>query len=127
MADYAYAFNAPPTHPYYQHPATQWDTPRTFSIPTQAQSSPPGRHAHTSSSSQSLVAQPQQPAQPQQQPASLLWTSLEPWMDQEYARQVCSLLGWDARVRVPPLNGAVVGGTMANNAGYAVLTFSSSA
>ncbi|KAJ7048380.1 RNA-binding domain-containing protein [Mycena amicta] len=128
MADYAYAFKAPPTHPYYQHPATQWDTPRPFSTPTQAQSLLPYPHAHTSSSSQSLAsAPPQQPAQPEQHPASLLWTSLEPWMDQEYARQVCSLLGWDARVRVPPLDGVVAGGTTANNAGYAVLTFTSSA
>ncbi|KAJ7051833.1 hypothetical protein C8F01DRAFT_634245 [Mycena amicta] len=130
MADYAYAFKAPPTHAYYQPPSSthgQWDTPRAFSIPTQpsqSSSSPPYRPTHTSSSSQSLAAPSQQP---QHQPASLLWTSLEPWMDQEYARQVCSLLGWDARVRVPPLDGAAASGTTANNSGYAVLTFSSPA
>ncbi|KAJ7051005.1 hypothetical protein C8F01DRAFT_1263489 [Mycena amicta] len=27
MADYAYAFKASPTHPYYQPPAIQWRPP----------------------------------------------------------------------------------------------------
>ncbi|KAJ7167857.1 hypothetical protein C8R46DRAFT_1034453 [Mycena filopes] len=83
---------------------------------------------------------------------TLLWTDLEPWMDTEYARQVCALLRWDAGVRVPapaelahpphphsPLphpsvsvsgvshnnNANGGGGGAGNNAGYAVLTFGS--
>ncbi|KAJ7712481.1 hypothetical protein B0H16DRAFT_564951 [Mycena metata] len=61
---------------------------------------------------------------------TLLWTSLEPWMDAEYARQVCALLRWDAGVWVPPnppSNHLATGGggSGANNPGYAVLTFSS--
>ncbi|KAF7352151.1 hypothetical protein MVEN_01178300 [Mycena venus] len=77
--------------------------------------------------------------QPQQisPPTSLLWTDLEPWMDAEYARQVCALMRWDASVVVPsPPNPNVNGmgsnsfssnaaGAGANNAGYAVLTFTS--
>nr|GAT54308.1 predicted protein [Mycena chlorophos] len=159
MADYAYAFSPAGTTTttpggYYQPPPTQWDTMMTMAPhatsfvgqqqPATQSPSPPssqptasttntirnGQHAHTASGS--LPAP--QPA-PQPVPASLLWTSLEAWMDEEYGRQVCSLLGWDARVRVPPAdnannNGAGAGttttgpgGTRANNAGYAILTF----
>ncbi|KAJ7033044.1 hypothetical protein C8F04DRAFT_636640 [Mycena alexandri] len=33
---------------------------------------------------------------------TLLWSALEPWMDAEYARQVCALLRWEAVAWVPP-------------------------
>ncbi|KAF7290141.1 hypothetical protein MIND_01327300 [Mycena indigotica] len=106
----------PHSSSFYQQPPSQ-TTPRSFVSPAQPQ------YGHTSATSQPFAPPASQPQQPQQQPASLLWTSLEPWMDHEYARQVCSLLGWDARVQVPPADGG--SGTTANNAGYAVLTFSS--
>ncbi|KAF7329169.1 hypothetical protein MKEN_00177500 [Mycena kentingensis (nom. inval.)] len=142
MAEYAYAFKAPPhPHPYYQPAPTQWDV--SASRPFLATAAPqPYRQGHTHSTSQSLQAPPPPPASssapppppqqpPQAAPASLLWTELEPWMDQEYARQVCSLLGWDAHVRVPaataPLDGIPGPATTANNAGYAVLTFTTTA
>ncbi|KAJ7800435.1 hypothetical protein B0H14DRAFT_3785688 [Mycena olivaceomarginata] len=52
------------------------------------------------------TAPPHQPqSQPQAQdhpPTALLWSELEPWMDAEYARQVCALMRWEARVCVPP-------------------------
>ncbi|KAK6991777.1 hypothetical protein R3P38DRAFT_228492 [Favolaschia claudopus] len=62
-------------------------------------------------------------------PTSLLWTDLEPWMDAEYARQVCALMRWDAVVAVPaPLNPSTSNnGGVTNNAGYCVLTFGSAA
>ncbi|KAJ7202558.1 hypothetical protein GGX14DRAFT_653646 [Mycena pura] len=130
MADYAYAFKAPPhvyQHSYYQPPPTQWDAaqPATNSPPQQQYRpahTPPQPHA-ASPAQQPPQQRQQSPPQPQQSPVALLWTSLEPWMDAEYARQVCALLGWDAHVRVPlPDNNS---GAAANNMGFAVLTFSS--
>ncbi|KAK7035086.1 hypothetical protein R3P38DRAFT_3263850 [Favolaschia claudopus] len=56
-------------------------------------------------------------------PTSLLWTELEPWMDAEYARQVCALMRWDAVATVPPSSA----NSSNNNAGYCVLTFGNSA
>ncbi|KAK7005552.1 hypothetical protein R3P38DRAFT_2647853 [Favolaschia claudopus] len=56
-------------------------------------------------------------------PTSLLWTDLEPWMDAEYARQVCALMRWDAVAAVPPS----LANSSNNNAGYCVLTFGDSA
>lgn len=120
----------------------------------------------TSPNTASYQTHPQQPqSQPQAQaqgqgqqqaslapPTSLLWSALEPWMDAEYARQVCALMRWEARVYVPPpgsdnstsnygngygtansrySNGAQNGvgqeALAANNAGYCVLTFASTA
>ncbi|KAJ7250779.1 hypothetical protein C8J57DRAFT_1667603 [Mycena rebaudengoi] len=55
---------------------------------------------------------------------SLWWGDLEPWMDDEYAKQVCALMGWDPqaiRVPHPPPD------THANNPGYCFLTFPSPA
>jgi hypothetical protein len=65
-------------------------------------------------------------------PTALLWTDLEPWMDAEYARQVCALMRWEAAVIVPsPPNSLNINGGArdggANNAGYAVLTFATAA
>ncbi|KAJ7822326.1 hypothetical protein B0H14DRAFT_2598610 [Mycena olivaceomarginata] len=54
----------------------------------------------TVSSASPNTAPPHQPqSQPQAQghlPTALLWSELQPWMDAEYARQVCALM------RVPP-------------------------
>ncbi|KAJ7835842.1 hypothetical protein B0H14DRAFT_3870971 [Mycena olivaceomarginata] len=108
IAGYAYTFKAPPQH----H--------------SQAYISP------TSSSSSSINGgtSTNNPIAP---PTALLWTGLEPWMDAEYARQVCALMRWDAGVLIPPPSTPSHGfssnaangpnATHPNNAGYAVLSF----
>ncbi|KAF5334396.1 hypothetical protein D9611_013527 [Ephemerocybe angulata] len=61
--------------------------------------------------------------------ATLWWCDLEPWMDEEYARQVCSIMGWDpVNIKVPhaPAD-APPGQPPANNPGYCFLTFPSHA
>lgn len=57
--------------------------------------------------------------------STLCWSDLEPWMDEEYAKQVCGLMGWDPiSIRVP--NGpSDTSGQPANNSGYCFLTFPS--
>ncbi len=56
---------------------------------------------------------------------TLWWGELEPWMDEEYAKQVCSLMGWDAvTVKIPHTpTDLVVTGQQPNNPGYCFLTF----
>ncbi|ESK92487.1 mrna binding post-transcriptional regulator [Moniliophthora roreri MCA 2997] len=54
---------------------------------------------------------------------TLFWGDLEPWMDEEYVKQVCALMGWDPQsIKVPPPTGP-----NANNPGYCFLTFRSPA
>ncbi len=62
---------------------------------------------------------------------TLWWGDLEPWMDEEYAKQVCALMGWDAAsnngdgvtVKIPqPQDGAGFPNHV-NNPGYCLLTF----
>jgi hypothetical protein len=111
MADYAYAFKAPPQ--YYISPSSSSSNPNL---------STNGSNTGTSNTNNPIAP-----------PTALLWTDLEPWMDAEYARQVCALMRWDAGVLVPPpsTNGfssnAASGpnATHPNNAGYAVLSFAS--
>lgn len=59
--------------------------------------------------------------------STLWWGELEPWMDEEYANQVCVLMGWDpVNVKVPnPSPDATAQPT--NNSGYCYLTFPSPA
>ena len=60
--------------------------------------------------------------------STLWWGELEPWMDEEYAKQVCNLMGWNPtniRVPRPPLD--PVTGQQANNPGYCFLTFPTAA
>lgn len=45
----------------------------------------------------------QQPVNPPSSPI-VIWTDVEPWMDEYYARQVCSLMGWDAAVSAPHIS-----------------------
>ncbi|KAK7013434.1 hypothetical protein R3P38DRAFT_3004847 [Favolaschia claudopus] len=54
-------------------------------------------------------------------PTVVLWTGLEPWMDVEYAHQVCALMGWQASVCVPPTSLST--SMVANNAGFCLLVF----
>jgi hypothetical protein len=110
MADYAYAFKAPPQ--YYISPSS---------------SSNPNLSTNGGNTGTSNTNNPIAP------PTALLWTDLEPWMDAEYARQVCALMRWDAGVLVPPHNtngfssnaASGANATHPNNAGYAVLSFAS--
>ena len=60
--------------------------------------------------------------------STLWWGDLEPWMDEEYAKQVCTLMGWDpTNLRVPRPPPDPVTGQQANNPGYCFLTFPSPA
>lgn len=56
--------------------------------------------------------------------STLWWGELEPWMDEEYARQVCGLMGWDpVGIKVPNSSSDPAIGQQANNSGYCFLTF----
>ncbi|TFK43928.1 hypothetical protein BDQ12DRAFT_201230 [Crucibulum laeve] len=56
--------------------------------------------------------------------STLWWGELEPWMDEEYAKQVCSLMGWDPLyITVPHPAPDSLTGQQANNPGYCFLTF----
>ncbi|KAF8138332.1 hypothetical protein EV363DRAFT_1292841 [Boletus edulis] len=57
--------------------------------------------------------------------ATLWWSDLEPWMDEEYAKQVCGLMGWDpVSIRVPS-GSSDASGQPSNNPGYCFLSFPS--
>ena len=57
--------------------------------------------------------------------STLWWSDLEPWMDEEYAKQVCGLMGWDpVSIKVPNAP-SDASGQSANNPGYCFLTFPS--
>ena len=59
---------------------------------------------------------------------SLWWGDLEPWMDEEYVKQVCSMKNWDpVSIKVPRPAPDPVTGQQANNPGYCFLTFNSQA
>lgn len=83
---------------------------------------------HTPRDHQSVVAgTPSSPGNPNSVLllSTLWWSDLEPWMDEEYAKQVCGLMGWDpVSVRVPN-SPSDTAGQPANNPGYCFLTFSS--
>ncbi|KAH9960470.1 hypothetical protein BC827DRAFT_1268176 [Russula dissimulans] len=56
--------------------------------------------------------------------STLWWGELEPWMDEEYAKQVCNLMGWDPlSIKVPHPPPDSLTGQQANNPGYCFLTF----
>ncbi|OBZ70420.1 putative RNA-binding protein C23E6.01c [Grifola frondosa] len=56
--------------------------------------------------------------------STLWWGELEPWMDEEYAKQVCTLMGWDpVNIKVPRPAPDPITGQQANNPGYCFLTF----
>ena len=58
--------------------------------------------------------------------STVWWGELEPWMDEEYAKQVCNLMGWDAiGIKVPHPAPDASTGQQANNPGYCFLTFPS--
>jgi len=56
--------------------------------------------------------------------STLWWGELEPWMDEEYAKQVCGLKGWDpVSIKVPHPGSDQSSEQPANNPGYCFLTF----
>ncbi|KAF8872760.1 hypothetical protein BD779DRAFT_1679538 [Infundibulicybe gibba] len=56
--------------------------------------------------------------------STLWWGEIEPWMDEEYAKQVCGLMGWDpVSIKVPRPAPDPATGQQANNPGYCFLTF----
>lgn len=56
--------------------------------------------------------------------STLWWGELEPWMDEEYAKQVCNLMGWDpVNIKVPHPAPDPTSGQQSNNPGYCFLTF----
>ncbi|PPQ78912.1 hypothetical protein CVT25_002372 [Psilocybe cyanescens] len=58
--------------------------------------------------------------------STLWWSELEPWMDEEYVKQVCGLMNWDpASIKVPHPAPDPTTGQQANNPGYCFLTFPS--
>ncbi|KAJ3788912.1 hypothetical protein GGU10DRAFT_85622 [Lentinula aff. detonsa] len=60
--------------------------------------------------------------------STLLWGDLEPWMDEEYAKQVCAIMGWDPiNIKIPQTAPDATTGQLANNPGYCFLTFPSQA
>ncbi|KAF8165776.1 hypothetical protein B0H34DRAFT_780524 [Crassisporium funariophilum] len=60
--------------------------------------------------------------------STLWWGELEAWMDEEYAKQVCGLMGWDpVSIKVPHPAPDSTTGQQANNPGYCFLTFPSPA
>ncbi|RDX53713.1 hypothetical protein OH76DRAFT_1143082 [Lentinus brumalis] len=91
------------------------------------------QRSHPQQSSSPLSVQVP-PAQPQSNPSpnaptpsprtTVWWGELEPWMDEEYAKQVCSLMGWDpVSIKVPRPAPDPITGQQANNPGYCFLTF----
>ena len=60
--------------------------------------------------------------------STLLWSDLEPWMDEEYAKQVCMINHWDpVNIKIPKPTTDPANGPPANNRGYCYLTFPNSA
>jgi len=58
--------------------------------------------------------------------STLWWGDLEPWMDEEYAKQVCDLMQWEpVSIKVPHPAPDLGTGQQANNPGYCLLTFPS--
>ncbi|THG97482.1 hypothetical protein EW026_g4522 [Hermanssonia centrifuga] len=85
----------------------------------QQASSPPS----ASLSSPQPASSPNSSAPPR---STLWWGELEPWMDEEYAKQVCNLMGWDpVSIKVPRPAPDPITGRQANNPGYCFLTFPS--
>ncbi|KAF9645757.1 RNA-binding domain-containing protein [Thelephora ganbajun] len=84
-------------------------------------------------SNPTVIVQPNPSSQPithalHHSVTSLWWGELEPWMDEEYAKQVCTMKNWDpVTIKVPRPPPDPVTGQQANNPGYCFLTFSSQA
>jgi len=82
------------------------------------------RHIHNSPPSNP----PSHPANLNSSHSTLWWGELEPWMDEEFTKQVCALMGWDpVTVKVPHPAPDPNTGQQPNNPGYCFLTFPTAA
>ncbi|KAH7887503.1 hypothetical protein F5I97DRAFT_844594 [Phlebopus sp. FC_14] len=99
---------------------TSSDAERDNPVYRQAIQAPQSHHLTPSSTSPS-------PTSSNLLRSTLWWGDLEPWMDGEYAKQVCSLMGWDpVNIKVPS-GSSDASSQQANNPGYCFLTFPSPA
>jgi len=58
--------------------------------------------------------------------STLLWTQLEPWMDEEYLRRACEPMNWQPiAIRIPKFSLTSATGQQPNNPGYCYLVFRS--
>ena len=56
--------------------------------------------------------------------STLYWGDLEPWMDEQYAKEVCELMGWNqVNIKIPHAPTDPVTGHQPNNPGFCFLTF----
>lgn len=92
--------------------------PKLLRLPSQSNPAVVGQPSPSHSVTQAL----------NQSVTSLWWGDLEPWMDEEYVKQVCNMKNWDPMsIKVPRPPPDPVTGQQANNPSYCFLTFSSQA
>ena len=132
------------TVPYNQLPPNQQPAPHFFAQPTSRLPSSSSFHLSKPSPTSFLpyndrdtyISRTTSQSNPQMispQPSTdttsaLLWSDLEPWMDEEYAKQVCMIMHWDPiSIKVPKPTTDPANGSQANNRGYCYLTFANSA
>ncbi len=122
---------SPPPRPFHPQPPPpalnerERDTLRDayFARQLQQQTASPPSVSVANAQPPSSLPSPTSSAPPR---STLWWGELEPWMDEEYAKQVCGLMGWDPlNIKVPRPNPDPVTGRQANNPGYCFLTFPS--
>lgn len=128
--------------PYNQMPPNQQPAPHFFAQPTSrlpssssfhlAKASPPSLlpYDDTYISRNAPQSNPQiiSPQPSTDTTSTLLWDDLDPWMDEEYARQVCMIMHWDPiSIKVPKPSTDPTNGPQSNNRGYCYLTFSNTA
>lgn len=104
------------------------DSPRELYYTNRHIQQQQSQQRHTSSPPNASISQPvsQSPTSTTSPRSTLWWGELEPWMDEEYAKQVCTLMGWDPiNIKVPRPAPDPLTGRQANNPGYCFLTFQS--
>lgn len=120
--------NQQPTPQFFTQPTSRLPPASSFHLtkasPTSFLPSDTYISRNTSQSSPSIIS-PQPSADTT---STLLWGDLEPWMDEEYAKQVGMIMHWDTiSIKVPKPPADSTNGPQANNKGYCYLTFSNSA
>lgn len=114
-------------HPHlFQHPPSPLSRSPTSTEQGTLYQSPPlaDRDTHPRRSLSATLP----PTNPYLSRSTLLWGNFEPWMDEEYAKQVCKLLNWEPiQIKVPQPPPDPATGQQANNPGYCFLTFSTPA
>lgn len=111
----------------YGHVGTNRDNPNGTSCTTQSFSLNHHHPSHSSSPSYHLATHFDSDHPPHisnTAVSTLWWGDIEPWMDEEYAKQVSALMGWNpVSIKVPRPPPDPVTGQQANNPGYCYLTF----